>query len=311
MIASFETLLPIFLLIVLGLALRAKDIVPEEMWRGLELLSYWVFFPALLTDTLARSNISNLPLTAVAATMIASFFTMAIGLLIARNFIMRSMALSGPSYSSVFQSATRWNGFIALPILAKLYGDEGVALVAIIIGALIPVANIMAVTVVARNADSRRLSPREVAYVVLRNPFVWSTALGLFINFLNIPIYAPIMTSLSLLGNAAIGPGLLMVGAGLSIIDARRPSGAVWLGTILKLVGTPILVTVWSFLTGVEGTAYVACMISAAVPTAMSAYVLARQMGGDAPLVASTLTVQTALSFLTIPLVMMVAEYLQ
>ena len=43
----------------------------------------------------------------------------------------------------------------------------------------------------------------------------------------------------------------------------------------------------------------------------MSAYVLARQMGGDAPLVATTVTLQTALSFITIPLLIWLAQNLK
>ena len=304
---AFETLLPIFLLIALGWALRWRDIVPEDMWRGLELLGYWVFFPALLAETLIRSDIANLPLTGIAVTMIASFFTMALGLLAARKFIMARLAIEGPSFSSLFQSSTRWNGFIALPVLAKLYGDEGVALVAVIIGALVPIANIMAVAVVAQNAAARRLTARETAYVVFRNPFIWATAAGLVINFAHIPIYQPVMTSMGMLGAAAIGSGLLMVGAGLSTHEAIRPSPAVWLGTGLKLFGTPALVTLWSLATGISGTAFVACIVCASVPTAMSAYVLARQMGGDAPLVAATVTVQTVVSFFSIPLMIALA----
>jgi malonate transporter len=178
MTAPFETLLPIFLLIGLGLVLRWREIVPEDMWRGLELLGYWVFFPALLLETLIRSDGSRLPLTGIAFTMIASFLTMAIALLVSRRFIMQVFALSGPSYSSVFQSATRWNGFIALPVLAKLYGDEGVALVAVIIGALVPIANIMAVCVVAQNAGTRRLTLPETAYVVFPQPVHLGHGLG-------------------------------------------------------------------------------------------------------------------------------------
>ena len=311
MIAAFESLLPIFALIILGFGLRWRGIVAEDMWRGVELLGYWVFFPALLMETLIRSDIGDLPLTAIASTMIASFMTMAIALLASRRFIMQVFELSGASYSSVFQSATRWNGFIALPVLAKLYGDEGVALVAVIIGALVPVANIMAVYVVAQNAGARKLSTSEMAYVVFRNPFIWATALGLLINFAGIPIYGPVMVSLSSLGAAAIGSGLLMVGAGLNVGDATRPSSAVWLGTGLKLLGTPLFVIFWSFVTGIHGTAFMACMICASVPTAMSAYVLARQMGGDAPLVAATVTMQTIVSFFSIPAVIAIARLLQ
>ncbi|MDP2731770.1 MAG: AEC family transporter, partial [Hoeflea sp.] len=47
--------------------------------------------------------------------------------------------------------------------------------------------------------------------------------------------------------------------------------------------------------------------LCASVPTAMTGYLLARQMGGDAPLYAAVTTVQTVASFLTIPAVMWAA----
>lgn len=311
MTATFTALLPVFLLIGLGYVLHWRNIVPDEMWRGVELLGYWVFFPALLGDTLIRFDISRLPFTGITATMIGTFLTMAFGLLLARGPIMRNLAIDGPSYSSLFQSSTRWNGFIALPVLANLYGSEGVALVAVIIGALVPIANIMAVYVVAQNAASRQLGWGEIAYIVFRNPFIWATAIGLVINLAGIPIYGPVMDAMGMLGGAAIASGLLMVGAGLATQETFRPSVAVWAGTALKLIGTPILVLGWSILTGVSGTAFVACAVCAAVPTAMSAYVLARQMGGDAALVAATVTMQTIVSFVSIPAMIALAELLQ
>jgi malonate transporter and related proteins len=310
MIAAFESLLPIFLLIGLGFLLRWRKVVAADMWQGVELLGYWVFFPALLSETLIRAELRALPLTQITLTMSFAFVTMAGGLLLLRSTIMQRLKLSGPSYSSLFQSSTRWNGFIALPILAKLYGDDGVALVAIIMGVLVPIANIVNVAVVARNSGSRQLTYAQTAYVVFRNPFIWATAIGLAINFLAIPIYEPIMTGLHTLGGAAIGTGLLMVGAGLHAEEARRPSPAAWLGTGLKLAGMPMIVAFWLIVFGISGPAVIACMVCAGVPTAMSAYVLARQMGGDALLIATTVTLQTLISFISIPLLIILAERL-
>ena len=241
--------------------------------------------------------------------MSLAFATMAGTLLALRLPIMRVLNINGASYSSVFQNSTRWNGFIALPILAKLYGNEGVALVAIIMAILVPIANIVNVAVIAPQWRARvPLTYRQTIYVVFRNPFIWATAIGLAINLAGIPIYEPMMTGLHMLGGAAIGTGLLMVGAGLHAEEARRPSAAVWLGTGLKLLGMPVIVFLWIMISGVTGPAVVACLVCAGVPTAMSAYVLARQMGGDATLVATTVTQQTLLSVVTIPLLIVFAE---
>jgi predicted permease len=175
----------------------------------------------------------------------------------------------------------------------------------------VPIANVMAVYVVAHSVSARELTWRETTYIVFRNPFIWATAIGLLINFAGLTIYAPVMTAMGMLGGAAIASGLLMVGAGLSTREAIHPSPAVWLGTSLKLFGTPALVLIWSFATGITGTAFVACIACASVPTAMSSYVLAKQMGGDAPLVATTVTVQTIVSFFSIPIMIALARVLQ
>src|SRR5690606_35439487 len=147
--------------------------------------------------------------------------------------------------SSVYQNSTRWNGFVALRILDKLYGKEGVALVAIIMAILVPVANIVNLAVIARNAGARQLSYKQTAFVVFRNPFIWATAIGLAIYLTGFNVYTPFMTGLHMLGGAAIGTGLLMVGAGLHAEEAKLPSPAVWLGAGLKLLGMPIIVLAW------------------------------------------------------------------
>jgi predicted permease len=69
----------------------------------------------------------------------------------------------------------------------------------------------------------------------------------------------------------------------------------------LKLIIMPVMAISLGVAFGLSGSnlAVVACCAS--VPSASNAYVLARQMGGDAPLLAQILTWQTALAVLTMP----------
>jgi predicted permease len=120
MIPVFESLLPIFLLIALGFGLRRSGIAPEEMWRGIELVAYWVFFPALLAKTMIEADLRSMELTRLAFVMLATFACMSLIMLALRRPLAHLLDLSGPSFTSLFQASTRWNGFIALPILAKL-----------------------------------------------------------------------------------------------------------------------------------------------------------------------------------------------
>ena len=82
----------------------------------------------------------------------------------------------------------------------------------------------------------------------------------------------------------------------------KRPNAVVTLTVILKLILMPIVAITlgWSF--GLSGESLVVVACCASVPSASNAYVLARQMGGDAPLLAQILVLQTVVAAFTMPL---------
>jgi len=63
----------------------------------------------------------------------------------------------------------------------------------------------------------------------------------------------------------------------------------------------PVVAAAFARLAGLDGVGLAVVVLCTAVPTASGSYVLARQMGGDAPLMAEILTVQTLLAMLTLP----------
>jgi predicted permease len=77
--------------------------------------------------------------------------------------------------------------------------------------------------------------------------------------------------------------------------------------TGLKLLAMPALMAGALMLMGVQGEAFAVALLCGAVPTGSGAYVLARQMGGDAPMVANILTLQVIAAAVTIPLVLSLA----
>jgi predicted permease len=105
------------------------------------------------------------------------------------------------------------------------------------------------------------------------------------------------------LGRSSLALGLLIVGAGLRIGEVLRPSGVALVTCALKLVLMPAIGIAFAFafrLTGANLLVAVCCM---AVPAASNSYLLARQLGGDAPLMAQILTFQTVAAAITMPVV--------
>ncbi len=92
-------------------------------------------------------------------------------------------------------------------------------------------------------------------------------------------------------------------------MDALRPRPITLLAVFLKLIAFPMVATAVGALCGIHGNGLVLLALSAAVPTAMNGYLLAKQLNGDADMYAAAATLQVVASFLTIPVVMTTVAY--
>jgi malonate transporter and related proteins len=294
-------LLPVFLLIVFGTVLK-KTLMPlETQWQGLERLTYYVLFPALLIQTLVKADLSKVPVAGVGGALLLSALLVSALCLALWPLLSRS-AVDGPAFTSIFQGATRWQTYVALAVSGNLYGNQGLALASVAMVAIIPLVNVLSVAVLAHFAATEKQSPGAIVLTVARNPLIWACVIGLIINVLHIPLPQIWHEVADALSRASLSIGLLVTGAGLQLKGFLRPSLAATLGVVLKLVLMPILAVGLALWFGLTGADLVIVTVSAAVPTSPSSYVLARQMGGDAPLLAQIITLQTIFAAITMPI---------
>jgi malonate transporter and related proteins len=112
------------------------------------------------------------------------------------------------------------------------------------------------------------------------------------------------MAAADMLGKASLAMGLFAVGASLDLNVARVEARLVVIASALKLLATPILAALLCWVLGVDGVARGCALICASVPGAASAYILAKQLGGDAPLMAGITTAQTLAAMATMPAIL-------
>ena len=308
MLAIFETILPVFLLVVLGALLKRWRQIDRDMWNGLEQLGFFVLFPALLFITLAKAEFSGIDAGAIALGSIGSVTFIALVLILCWP-LFRAARVSGASYTTVFQTSTRWNAFIALAIGEKLYGADSLALVALVATLIIIPLNFYNIAVLVWFGGGSR-SLKTFAQKILTNPMIIGSVLGVIVNLSGVRIYAPLMQTVEFVADTSLSLGLIMVGAGLKLADAMRPRPLALLPVALKLVFMPLIMTGAAYALGLRGEQLLTIAMGASVPTAMNGYVLAKQMGGDAPLYAAVATLQTIASFFTIPMVLTATAYL-
>ena len=294
-------LLPVFLLIVLGFVLKRSLMRLETQWHGLERLTYYVLFPALLIQTLVKADLSSVPVAGVGGALLLSALVMSLLCLGVRPLLSR-FAVDGPAFTSIFQGATRWQTYVALAVSGNLYGEIGLALASVAMVAIIPLVNVFSVAVLAHYASPEKQSVRAIAMTVVRNPLIWACAIGLAINVTHVPLPRIWHEVADALGRSSLGIGLLVTGAGLHLEGMFRPSLAASVAVFLKLILMPVIAVALALLFGLTGSNLAIVTVCSAVPTSSSAYVMARQMNGDAPLLAQIITLQTILAAITMPI---------
>jgi predicted permease len=211
--------------------------------------------------------------------------------------------VDGPSFTSVFQGATRWQTFVGLAVASNLYGDAGVALASMAMVAMIPVLNVMSVSVLATYARPQRLAWPELLLAIIQNPLIWACVVGFALNLSRLPIPQIMNDFADALGRSSLALGLMVVGAGLRVGELMRPGFAASLTVFLKVIAMPAIAIAYGLMFGLSGVNLAVVAIAASVPAASNSYILAKQLGGDAPLMAQILTLQTIVAALTMPVV--------
>lgn len=308
MLAVFQSVIPIFALILFGVFLRRTSLFEDGFWRGLDRLGFYILYPVLLFVTIVKADFSGLSAGPVMIALLVAWagvggFTLALWPILERG------GMSGPTFSSVFQTAVRWNGFIALAVAEKAFGTAGAAMVALVMAAVIIPINMSTVIVMSWFTQARPSLAGAFRKVAV-NPLIIGAALALLVRQLPFPVPGPLDDALHLIGRSALGMGLIAIGGGLKGGKGAFTGPQAIVPTVLKLVVLPSLVVTLALAFGLTGEQVVWLALCAAVPTAMNGYVLAREMGGDAEAYAATATLQTALSFVTIPTVLAIAGHL-
>lgn len=300
----YAALAPVFILIALGWLARNRRLATPEAFGVVNRFGYFILYPAFLFTIVTSADFSSADAGPFVLAVMIGFAAMIVLALLLR-FV---LPVDGPAYTSIFQGAVRWNGFPLLAAAPALFGEAGVELIGIVFGPLVFGVNIICVVVLARWGSARTTSWRAVLDQILINPLILACAAGLFAQAVGLTHLGPFSEALRLLGQAAMPVALVTVGAGLDFAALRADGARVALAAALKLAAAPLVIWAAAAQLGATPLATAAAVGIAATPTAAAGYTLAREMGGDARLIAAIITATTLLSFVTMPLLIALAR---
>jgi malonate transporter and related proteins len=288
---------PVTGVILIGWLAGYLDYVSRDVAAGLIHFAYNIAMPALLLDTLAQEKLESL---------LAWRFLLAFGggslICFIAVFLLSAGTAKGVVASKTMYglSASMTNtAFVALPILHRLYGPPGVlpAAVATMFVALVmfPMSQIL-----LEWEKGDRLRSWQIVRNVLLNPLVLSTVLGTAWAITGAPVPKLVDNLLKIFGDALAASALFAIGLGLSFDGLRANFRPSMLLAIVKLIIMPALVWGLALVLGLDERFTTAAVVCAAVPTAKTVFILSSEHKCEEPLVASTISLTTLLSTISL-----------
>lgn len=289
-------LIPIVLLIGLGYAMKQRQFLADSFWPGAERLSYFILLPALFVHGLATADLAGIPIWGMVAALIGSTVLAALVLIALNRFI----APNGPAFTSVFQGGVRFNNYVGITAAVGLIGAHAVPLAAVANAAVVPTVNVLCVIVFA-HYGSAKPTVHGILRGIALNPLVIGCVIGIVLQVTQIGLPPGIEGCVKALGHASLPLGLLCVGAALDWKALGRGlTSTVWASTA-KFVLMPLATAVICLWLGLDREAIIVAVLFQSLPTASSAYVMARQLGGDAELMAGIVAFQTVIAIIAVP----------
>lgn len=298
------SVLPVFLLLMAGAVCQRWRFPMEGFWSGVDKFTYWVLFPALLFSKTSQIDFSNPMLPKYAFILLFALFVTAVFVFVS-TWLMKVVA---PTASSMLQAGVRFNTFVMLALAGSLYGNDGLVLAALGASVLIPSVNVFLVVSMTLmhgpssvDSSSANSLSRLLSGALIRNPLIVSIVLGSGLNLLGLTPIILVSDVLSMLSQAALPLVLLAVGASVRFETIRSVGMTFVMSAVARFVVFPLVIGLMCWWLDVRGLPALVAVLFGVVPTATSAYALARQLGGDADRMSAYITMQTLLSVVTLP----------
>ena len=292
------TIIPIFVIIIIGWSARKKGFITPEFLVPANRLVYYLSIPAMIFSAIVKSSFHEqfdghvLSLTLLAA---AGIYTAA--------YIITKLVKMNPARAAAFiQSSGHGNvGYIGLPIAFYYLGEAALAKAGIIAGFLMILQNLLSVVTLQWHDTSgrNRPGPRALLGKLLGNPVIIGAMTGIAVSYLEIPVPRVIGRSLDILGGLAPPMALLLIGASLSMKLMREFLRPTLGASFLKLCLLPAVGLLLFHLFHLTTEEYLPALILLCSPTATIAYVMAREMHADADFAVAAISASTLFSSIT------------
>ena len=291
--ALSSVLLPVILVAGLGALLSSRFPIDQATVSRLTL---YLLSPALVLNVLLKTPVKAAEaLTLGGAYLITMLLCLCLGWLC-------GLGLPGLSQRSYSAGVGIWNsGNMGLPIALFAFGQAGFERATVLF--LASFVGMYAVGPAVYSLGRTGVHPLDAARDILRLPAIWATVLGLSLRLLHVTLPEGLLRGVELLSQATLPMVLLALGLHLGAAGRPRLDARLWLASGARLIGGPLLALLVGRTLHLNGANLAVLILSASMPTAVNAMLIAREYNADVDTVAAIATLSTLLSVVTIAVV--------
>ncbi len=299
-----NNLFPVFALIGLGALLKHIHLTGEPFLKASDRLVYFIFFPLMLFWKIGASPaVDNSAIDLIAAAMCAVatvYLISAVGLK-----LFRVSTFTAGSFS---QSCYRFNTYVGMAVIMNAMGEAGVSRFGILIGFIIPIINVLAVSTLIWYSG-QTIDMRERLRITLRalvsNPLILGCLAGMAYSRIvgQFPVFLD--NTFRLAAMVALPLAVLSIGGTLTIRNLTVHLGHACLGSAIKLLILPLVG--WFFLKALDASplSFQVGMLFFALPTSPAIIVLSSQLNSDTEFASASIVLSTLMSFLSMSVVLL------
>lgn len=291
----------LFVLIFVGYISNKTKILTLESTKDMTNLVLYIVTPCVIINSYQR-DFDPAMMKGLFITLIAAVMSFAVNILLAHLLVHDKDARREKSmrFGAVFSNC----GYMSLPLQQALLGEEGVFYGA----TYVAIFQIMLWTygIILMSGSFKNISLKNI----LINPGVTSTVLGILVFVFSVKIPFVISEPIKFLAALNTPIPMVIVGFHLANANLRFRGQSPYVAILLRLILSPLLMLLGLYVFKVTGDILVSCVISAASPFAAVTTMFSEKFGADTELSATTVSLTTLLSIITMPVVVGLAAML-
>lgn len=295
----FQTMLKLFLLLILGFVLFKCHIFDEYTNKKISALIVNVASPILIISSIAGVEGSN---KSIVFLMIGAGILMYIGFIILGKIINRIFPFpkkDWPVYECMVVFAN--TGFMGYPVLLDVFGQEAVFYASLIHMAFNFFVYTYAIMCLTKGDDSEF----KLNFKQLLTPGIILIFVGIFIYLFDIQLPSVLMDTINSVGSLTAPLSMMMIGSSLAVYPIKD-SFTDWRSYVfafVRLMIVPFVTMIMCRLLHIDAYYANITIITNAMPVGSMVLMLATQYNANVKIVTRNIVVSTLLSVITIPIV--------